>query len=83
MIEILRTAVVTPQLTPENFARVRDGRIKVIRELRFRRVCWRTGRSLHDYLAISLRPAVQRYSRIAGTGGTRRSNAGPRPLSES
>ena len=32
IIEILRTAVVTTQLTPENFAKVRDGRIKVTRE---------------------------------------------------
>ncbi len=32
IVEILRTAVVTTQLTPENFAKVRDGRIKVTRE---------------------------------------------------
>lgn len=32
MIEILRTALVTTQLTPENLAKARDGRIKVIRE---------------------------------------------------
>jgi predicted Zn-dependent peptidase len=32
MIEILRTALVTPQLTPDNFAKAREGRIKVIRE---------------------------------------------------
>ena len=32
IIEILRTAVVTTQLTPENFAKVRDGRVKVTRE---------------------------------------------------
>ena len=32
MIEILRTALVTPQLTPENIAKAREGRIKVIRE---------------------------------------------------
>ena len=32
IIEILRTAVVTTQLTPENFAKVRDGRIKVTKE---------------------------------------------------
>ena len=32
IIEILRTAMVTPQLTPENFAKVRDGRIKVTRD---------------------------------------------------
>lgn len=32
IIEILRTAVVTPQLTPENFAKFRDGRIKVTKE---------------------------------------------------
>jgi zinc protease len=32
MIEILRTAVVTPQLTPANFSKVRDGRVKVLRE---------------------------------------------------
>lgn len=32
MIEVLRTAVATPQLTPENAAKAREGRIKVIRE---------------------------------------------------
>jgi zinc protease len=32
MIEILRTALVTSQLTPENVAKAREGRIKVIRE---------------------------------------------------
>lgn len=32
MIEILRTAVVTPQLTLANFSKVRDGRVKVLRE---------------------------------------------------
>jgi zinc protease len=32
MIEILRTALVTTQLTPENVVRVKDGRIKVVRE---------------------------------------------------
>ncbi|HVQ37339.1 MAG TPA: pitrilysin family protein [Pyrinomonadaceae bacterium] len=32
MIEILRTALVTTQLTPENVAKARDGRIKVIKE---------------------------------------------------
>lgn len=32
MIEILRTAVITPQLTPANFSKVRDGRVKVLRE---------------------------------------------------
>jgi zinc protease len=32
IIEILRTAIVTTQLTPENVARIREGRIKVIRE---------------------------------------------------
>lgn len=32
IVEILRTALVTPQLTPENVAKVRDGRIKVIKE---------------------------------------------------
>lgn len=32
IIEILRTAVVTTQLTPENFSKVRDGRIKVMRD---------------------------------------------------
>jgi zinc protease len=32
IIEILRTALVTTQLTPENVARIRDGRIKVVRE---------------------------------------------------
>lgn len=32
IVEILRTALVTPQLTPENFAKVREGRIKVTRE---------------------------------------------------
>ncbi|HKO42572.1 MAG TPA: insulinase family protein [Pyrinomonadaceae bacterium] len=32
MIEILRTALVTTQLTPENVTRIRDGRIKVVKE---------------------------------------------------
>lgn len=32
MIEILRTALVTTQLSPENVRKVREGRIKVIRE---------------------------------------------------
>lgn len=32
IVEILRTAVVTTQITPENVARFRDGRIKIARE---------------------------------------------------
>lgn len=32
MIEILRTALVTTQLTPENVAKVREGRIKVLKD---------------------------------------------------
>jgi len=32
IVEILRTALVTTQLTPENVAKVRDGRIKVLKE---------------------------------------------------
>jgi zinc protease len=32
IVEILRTALVTTQLTPENVARVREGRIKVLKE---------------------------------------------------
>jgi zinc protease len=32
ILEILRTAVVTPQLTPDNFVKARDGRIKVTRD---------------------------------------------------
>ena len=32
IIEILRTALVTTQLTPENVARIRDGRIKIAKE---------------------------------------------------
>jgi zinc protease len=32
IVEILRTALVTPQLTPENVAKVREGRIKVLKE---------------------------------------------------
>ncbi|HKO62899.1 MAG TPA: pitrilysin family protein [Pyrinomonadaceae bacterium] len=32
MVEILRTALVTTQLTPENVTRIRNGRIKVIKE---------------------------------------------------
>jgi len=32
IIEVLRTALATPQLTPENVAKARQGRIKVIRE---------------------------------------------------
>jgi zinc protease len=32
IVEILRTALVTTQLTPENVAKVREGRIKVVKE---------------------------------------------------
>ncbi|HEV7746749.1 MAG TPA: insulinase family protein [Pyrinomonadaceae bacterium] len=32
IVEILRTAIVTTQLTPENFAKVREGRIKVLKD---------------------------------------------------
>lgn len=32
IVEILRTAVVTPQITPENVAKTRDGRIKIAKE---------------------------------------------------
>ncbi len=32
IVEILRTALVTPQVTPENVTKVRDGRIKVVKE---------------------------------------------------
>jgi zinc protease len=32
IVEILRTAVVTTQITPENVARIRDGRIKIAKE---------------------------------------------------
>ena len=32
IVEILRTALVTTQITPENVARIRDGRIKIARE---------------------------------------------------
>jgi zinc protease len=32
IVEILRTAVVTTQITPENVARFRDGRIKIVKE---------------------------------------------------
>jgi zinc protease len=32
IVEILRTALVTTQLTPENFAKVREGRTKVLKE---------------------------------------------------
>jgi zinc protease len=32
IVEILRTALVTPQFTPENVAKVRDGRIKIVKE---------------------------------------------------
>jgi zinc protease len=32
IVEILRTALVTTQLTPENLAKVREGRIKVLKE---------------------------------------------------
>lgn len=32
IVEILRTALVTTQLTPENVARVREGRIKILKE---------------------------------------------------
>ena len=32
MVEILRTALVTTQLTPENVAKIREGRIKVVKE---------------------------------------------------
>ncbi len=33
IVEILRTALVTTQLTPENVAKVRDGRIKVVKDI--------------------------------------------------
>jgi zinc protease len=33
MVEILRTAVVTPQLTPDNVSKLRDARVKLIREM--------------------------------------------------
>ncbi len=32
IVEILRTAVVTTQITPDNVARIRDGRIKIAKE---------------------------------------------------
>jgi len=32
IVEILRTALVTTQLTPENVAKVRDGRIKIVKD---------------------------------------------------
>ena len=32
IVEILRTALVTTQLTPENVAKVREGRIKVVKD---------------------------------------------------
>jgi zinc protease len=32
IVEILRTAIVTTQLTPENLAKVRDGRVRVLKE---------------------------------------------------
>lgn len=32
IVEILRTALVTPQLTPENVAKARDGRLKILKE---------------------------------------------------
>lgn len=32
IVEILRTALVTTQLTPQNVAKVRDGRIKIVKE---------------------------------------------------
>ena len=33
IVEILRTALVTTQITPENVARIRDGRIKITKEM--------------------------------------------------
>lgn len=32
IVEILRTAIVTTQLTPENVARIREGRLKILKE---------------------------------------------------
>jgi zinc protease len=32
IVEILRTALVTTQITPENVARIRDGRIKIVKD---------------------------------------------------
>lgn len=32
IVEILRTALVTPQITPENVAKARDGRIKILKD---------------------------------------------------
>ncbi|MBA2526393.1 MAG: insulinase family protein [Pyrinomonadaceae bacterium] len=40
IVEILRTAVVTTQITPENVARIRDGRIKIAKETNVSPALW-------------------------------------------
>ncbi|HYN23870.1 MAG TPA: insulinase family protein [Pyrinomonadaceae bacterium] len=40
IVEILRTALVTTQITPENVARIRDGRIKIAKETNVSPALW-------------------------------------------
>lgn len=40
IVEILRTAVITTQITPENVARIRDGRIKIAKETNVSPALW-------------------------------------------
>jgi zinc protease len=40
IVEILRTALVTTQITPENIARIRDGRIKIAKETNVSPALW-------------------------------------------
>lgn len=40
IVEILRTALVTTQITPENVARIRDGRIKIVKETNVSPALW-------------------------------------------
>ena len=52
--EILRTALVTTQLTPENVTKARDGRIKIIKDTSISSTTWPTERLPPGCSAISL-----------------------------
>jgi zinc protease len=40
IVEILRTAIVTPQISPENVTRIRDSRIKIVKETSVSPALW-------------------------------------------
>ena len=62
IVEILRTALVTTQLTPENVAKVRDGRIKIIKETAISPAMrGRSGDRCATVWRVSLRPTVRRH----------------------